>query len=680
MALNKKIFTAAAFLLAVSALTGAEIKESDLILKNGAVFENGVLKLDGKKAYAKIKGSENMNIAPDGLSLSCAVKLNKLGRKSGTAEAHDTIFSKSGTPFIFGRESGKIYSNIRNSAGKYTGAAYSNSLHSENEWTHLAVTYQPVENSLVTTIYRNGKIVSTTKHAGLAPKSGKGLLELGKGWGGVWFLDGELTELNVEPRVLTAAEIAKLYADSKFVKKAPVAKKTEAPEAGLLLACSFDKFTTQPDYIANPVAGYLSGIQHELQLRMYKGGVNDKGNAVLLNNSEFIGYRASGNFNARQGSLLLWVKPLNWKSSTRGFFQVFFEVREKDYRFVLYKLNSGDQIAAYIKSGKKTHLLSYDSVKRNPGQWHQLAVTWNSNGVKLYIDGVPPRHGSQGEKVFKENPDFPAELKWGTIWLNPSQGWVTNKERTTAYDDLKIYNRVLSPAEILTAYEKVMLSQKNILPLTSLPVTLPVTNPVPESVELQKTPTVSLYLRGKNLVADFAVPYPAVNYNLRERDGKLWLNDGVEIHVLGNNGKKRQFMINPAGTLYDSLNGNAKWNSQAEVSAKIGNGQWSASASIPLADLGVAGNSFKANFCISAGSGKKWNYTWSPVTDPLSGFADVKYFGEVSLRPSTARWSLYQSANSHRQKLRSRQKMDFCCKPQGDMEYRTRIYGKNRLL
>ncbi len=42
--------------------------------------------------------------------------------------------------------------------------------------------------------------------------------------------------------------------------------------------------------------------------------------------------------------------------------------------------------------------------------------------------------------------------------------------------------------------------------------------------------------------------------------------------------------------------------------------------------------------------------------------------------------SLYQSANSHRQKLRSRQKMDFCCKPQGDMEYRTRIYGKNRLL
>ncbi len=439
---------------------------------------------------------------------------------------------------------------------------------------------------------------------------------------------------------MTAAEIARLYADSKFVKKAPVAKKMEAPEAGLLLSSSFDKFTTQPDYIANPVSGYLSGIQHELQLRMYKG-VNNKGNAVLLNNSEFIGYRANGNFNARQGSLLLWVKPLNWKSSARGFFQVFFEVREKDYRFVLYKLNSGDQIAAYIKSGKKTHLLSYNSVKWNPGQWHQLAVTWNSSGARLYIDGVPPRQGSLGEKVFKENPDFPAELKWGTIWLNPSRGWVTNKEWTTAYDDLKIYNLVLSPAEILTAYEKVMPSQKkNILPLTSLPVTLPVINPVPGSVELQKTPTVSLSLRDKNLIADFAVPYPAVNYNLRERDGKLWLNDGVEIHVLGNDGQKRQFMINPAWTLYDSLNGNAKWNSQAKVSVKIGNGQWSASASIPLADLGVTGNSFKANFCISAGSGKKWNYTWSPVTDPLSGFADVKYFGEVSLLPSPGKVEL----------------------------------------
>jgi hypothetical protein len=419
-----------------------------------------------------------------------------------------------------------------------------------------------------------------------------------------------------------------------------------AQEPGLLLHSSFDKFSTRPDYIANPVENYLSGIHHELQLRMYKGVAN-QGNAVLLDNAEFIGYRAKGNFNPKRGTVSLWIKPVNWKSSSRGYYQVFFEIRAGNYRFVLYKLADGDNICAIVRFPNGSPLeLHYPEAQWNNHAWHHLAFTWNSQNAKLYVDGQPPAPGSRREIAMKEDPDFPDEIEWASIWLNPSRGWKTNPEWTTAYDELKIYERVLSPAEILAEYEKFYQS-RSISPqaLATIPATVPIANATSKSEYSDRFATVEISRETDNLLLHFNVPGVPQRSDITTHDGQLWLNDSVEFHCLGDDGLQRQFIVNPAGCIYDSLDRDVTWNSQAIATGKIHSHNWEVLLTVPLADLGIKGNQFPANFCYSKGSDVNFSYTWSPLRSELAGFSAKEFFGLVNLQESPGHISVTSLGN-----------------------------------
>ncbi|MBQ6596594.1 MAG: hypothetical protein IJH79_03485 [Lentisphaeria bacterium] len=74
------------------------------------------------------------------------------------------------------------------------------------------------------TIYVNGNRAGSGKHAWLKPLQNRELLDVGKGWGGVWYLDGDVAEIFVERRALNEAEITALADNSKYVKAASVRK------------------------------------------------------------------------------------------------------------------------------------------------------------------------------------------------------------------------------------------------------------------------------------------------------------------------------------------------------------------------------------------------------------------------------------------------------------------------
>jgi hypothetical protein len=75
---------------------------------------------------------------------------------------------------------------------------------------------------------------------------------------------------------------------------------------------------------------------------------------------------------------------------------------------------------------------------------------------------------------------------------------------------------------------------------------------------------------------------------IRDRDGEVWADDCVEIHVSGDSRVgDHQFIVNPAGTLYDARDKDAAWNSTARVAAAVADGQrWTATLAIPLAEVG----------------------------------------------------------------------------------------------
>ena len=207
-----------------------EIPPEKLILKGGARLEKGILKLDGKSAYALIPGTEDCNIGKSGLTLACSVRLSNVALDRKNPQGFDMFFAKGKQPFIFGRYGGQLYSNIRNTENKYCAPVYSSNLPETGVWCHMAIVYESYDNTAqgdvgyTSTIYVNGNPSGRDKHAWLKPMQNRELLDVGKGWGGVWFLDGDIAEVFVERRALNEAEITALADKSKYVKQAAARK------------------------------------------------------------------------------------------------------------------------------------------------------------------------------------------------------------------------------------------------------------------------------------------------------------------------------------------------------------------------------------------------------------------------------------------------------------------------
>lgn len=438
---------------------------------------------------------------------------------------------------------------------------------------------------------------------------------------------------------------------ASLLAAAAIAYGGDAPETGLLFRSGFDGFSTTPDYCTNPDTA-VNGIPRDLQMRMHPN-VSGKGNSVCLNGTERVEYSVHRNFDARCGTVSFWVRPENWDFSDSRYFHSFFSTRwSPHYRMdIMVQRNVPKKLYFGISNGKQTWTAYADIPDWKQGEWHLITATWDGSGMKLYADGRPPAPGSRAEVVFKEDPNLPEDYKWGFLWLNQQQSWVADPERKTSYDEFKVYNRVLRPEEILTEYEKFFPSKKNAeRPLVTVPGAGEVridgkldekewagASMVPIASTTAANPwkgdvtgTVRLRCDDRNLYLGFSVPFSGDKCNIATRDGELWLNDSVEFHVVGADGKQRQFIVSSNGTVYDSLEGNSKWNSSVRTAAFRGEGSWSCEMAVPFSDLGGKSASCPVNFAMSAPEVRNRFYTWAPLPEN-TGVAASAFFGTMTL-------------------------------------------------
>ena len=203
-------------------LLATEYDVKQMTLHEGAVIKNDILILNGKKAYAEVPGTENITITSPGVTFACSVKPQFDTRKGNGNEMMDSYFSKKGAPFIFCRWGGLISSRILNSQTKKYDIERCYALPKAGEWTHLAFVLEPVsgeENVWIQRFYVNGKQKFEKKVENFSPSAGSGPVELGKGWGGAWMFTGEMTDIVIEQKALTAAEIATLAARSQGARQ-----------------------------------------------------------------------------------------------------------------------------------------------------------------------------------------------------------------------------------------------------------------------------------------------------------------------------------------------------------------------------------------------------------------------------------------------------------------------------
>jgi len=156
-------------------------------------------------------------------------------------------------------------------------------------------------------------------------------------------------------------------------------------------------------------------------------------------------------------SLVTWVNvdpagSHNSKAGSDGY--VIFKRNVRTSNFEGYQISaspSRTEGTVSSTSGKQVSVVSLCM----PGEWHQIAMTADSQYIKMYYDG---------EFVSAQPTGFPLNYAADNLYFGNSQEWFY-KYYHGLIDDVSIYNRILSADEIHTIYS-------DTAPQTNLPPVL----------------------------------------------------------------------------------------------------------------------------------------------------------------------------------------------------------------
>ena len=436
---------------------------------------------------------------------------------------------------------------------------------------------------------------------------------------------------------------------------AGIAGVLSAAEPGLLLYSNFDKYNTTPDYHASKTIG-VGGIAKDLQLRMFPN-IKGDGNSVCMNNKERVTYSLAKNFRPDRGSVSLWINLQNWDLSDTKYFHSFFEVSSapSKYRMVVYKYRDRkNAIVFYLQSGSRSCTVVAAATDWKKDTWHKVDAVWNEKEMKLYVDAKLVSINQT--KKLPADMVLPKTVKGTLIALNSQVGWRHNPAWVTAYDDLKIYDRCLTADEIGKEYDKYFPRNfeinikpgKATIPYSAKAVkidgkmdknewnnatAIPIVNHLNTSqCHHVATAKAMLQYSKTHLYLAFQADAPAYRHKVTKKDGELWNDDSVEFHVFGTDGKKRQFIFNANGAVYDSLAGKADWDSGATAAGSYTKNSWCVEVALPLTALGGKigkDTVIKGNFGYSNWKDRTNNNTWNYVYGYLKGYISEEFFGEL---------------------------------------------------
>lgn len=224
-----------------------------------------------------------------------------------------------------------------------------------------------------------------------------------------------------------------------------------AAATGPLFKATFDAWNTVPDMAVDK--GVLKeGIDPELQLRMCADvrGADVRGNALSLTVPEYVAYPCGGNFRPDRGTVLFWVRPMNYTLSDLKYFQPYFSVESNGYQFYIYKYHQRpDQVTVYMNYRGRSYTC-FASAKWMREQWHHVAVAWDPNVMVIYIDGV-----EKARTNYRPPGDLPrqGDLRGAKIMMGDPRPWSSLASgRLTQFDDLAIYGRQLAAKEVFDIF------------------------------------------------------------------------------------------------------------------------------------------------------------------------------------------------------------------------------------
>jgi len=440
-----------------------------------------------------------------------------------------------------------------------------------------------------------------------------------------------------------------------------------ARKDGLIFYNNFDKAPFVAEFAVGTRQSFLpAGIK----LKTIPG---IKNRAVIvgrdLSSLKYIGFKTADNISLKEGSISFWVQPQDWDGTTKGSILLLGAAAPDNSGFRVYKFSTPGYL--WFLSGKKDKqngkTLTREIIKNikswKKKQWHHIAVTWRKGGkvffgkeqrFRIYVDGKL----SQGKQL--EESKFPVKLP-AKFYIGPQRRWGKDVVVHTAIDELKIYNRELTAAEIKTEYLSLYRpkSVRNILSAGKMPNSPVVNGEIIDSVwkditkyniffnkygryasEL-KEPSVSLGYDNKYLFVSVKENIQGLNLKTKakKKDSAVYRDDSYEIFI--GNAKEpntyRHYIINSKGVVYDAAEKNKSWNGNVIVKSNIKNDYWNLKIAIPFSDLGITtpSNTTKLTFNLSRNYFRKsGQWTAVSICDVRGYFHKPETFAKLLLLPA----------------------------------------------
>ncbi|MBR4222056.1 MAG: hypothetical protein IKR81_12920, partial [Victivallales bacterium] len=417
--------------------------------------------------------------------------------------------------------------------------------------------------------------------------------------------------------------------------------------ANLTFHASFDKVLSadfaqglgEPFEVLSDVAWQENGILGKcVRIGPWKD-VETPGTTEIQDRDYHYVYHASKNLNATQGAISFWVKPVDWDGKDVAPHRLFVQlVGPNGTSMTIYKvLNQSNLYCHIVSQGKASGKAMGRISDWKKGEWHHIVVCWSKGAFNAFIDGV--QSGSLSYTPFVS--PF-TQIHLGKL------GWL-HQIGASCLDDFRVYDAPLSINEIDTLYNKGNVVEKRRMSIAlGRAKSVPVVDGVISKDEYvfgatgffqfkkrdlnPQNKQVEYYLSqdGEKLYIGMVSPAPSkpkVQVYL-ERDGNVWEDENVEIHLDVIGKKCYQFIMNPADGVFDSCNGDPKWNSPNAIHKSIlKEGKWTFEFVIPFTDLELTEDSFGINLCRSY----QTPLLLSSMAPVKTAYADFPRFCQVKL-------------------------------------------------
>ncbi|HAH87360.1 MAG TPA: hypothetical protein DCL60_08315, partial [Armatimonadetes bacterium] len=298
------------------------------------------------------------------------------------------------------------------------------------------------------------------------------------------------------------------------------------------------------------------------------------------------------------------------------------------------------------EAGKiKSFLYGRESkTKVSLNQWHYVAVTYDNENVKFYLDG-------RLDSVYKENR-LP-EINKQSIFIGST--YAKGRYFKGIIDEVKIYKGALTDAEVVEEYKKgggtARLTSGNLPKINEAPSldgalsdpcwqkALKVDLVSNNTGKTPKAPTAAYTCYDdKNLYIAFLCKEPfmdKIKANVTERGGAVWNDDCVEIFIDPGLSRKNyyHFMVNSknvqSNAKWDGPNNEERgWDGEWQSSTSLQPDGWTAEIKIPLSNFALAsdvGSSWGINLCRERKTEPE-NTSWSPT---FGAFHSPEKFGTI---------------------------------------------------